>query len=374
MTGLYVHIPFCVKKCHYCDFVVTPAGAGPKRAAFLSALGAECALWRRVFENAAFDTLYVGGGTPSALDLAETQTLFRTLRENFRFQDGAEISYEANPGDFSAKRRALPALLKNLGVSRISLGAQSFSEATLRRLNRAHGAAEILKSFEILRKAGFQNINLDLILSLPGESLEDVRHSLESAAGLGPEHISLYELVIEEKTVFGRAHRRGALDLPDEGSQLEMLSFAARYLEERGYRRYELLNYSKPGFESRHNRLYWANEEYLGLGPGAFSYLGGRRFRRAASFGEYMTKMENADPQLCEEEILSPEEKEIESFLLALRRAEGAEIPRFKRLFPRISGGLRRLEGEGLVIQEEQSVRLTPRGRLFAETVFAELC
>ncbi len=368
MTGLYVHIPFCLKKCHYCDFVITASGSREKHDDFIWALEKEADHFRTRFSGTVFDTCYIGGGTPSALRAEEMEQLFRIVRENFKIKEDAEVTCETNPGDSE-----VGAILKNFGVNRISLGAQSFNEATLKRLNRAHGALEISKSFHVLRSEGFKNISLDLMLSLPEESWADVENSLHRAVDLGPEHVSLYELTIEEKTVFGREHRKGKLKIPNEETQLGMLSAAAEFLKANGYRRYELLNYAKPGFESRHNRLYWANEEYLGLGPGAFSYFGGKRFRRAASFEEYMAKMKNDDWRLYEEEMLNPQEKEIESFLLALRLVEGAQVSRFKNLIPRITKDLKNLEAQGLVLKERQTIRLTPRGQLLAETVFAEL-
>ena len=200
MTGLYIHVPFCAKKCHYCNFVITIAGSPEKHSRFLSALEKEIAHYRDAFNGTAFDTLYIGGGTPSAMSTEEIKRFFSVLSRNFSFKPGIEITFEANPGDITAEKAKL---LKKSGVNRISLGAQSFRDRTLAELNRAHNSAQIRESVHILRGEGFENLNLDLMLSLPGETLEEVKYSLEEAAKLSPQHISLYELVIEKKTVFG---------------------------------------------------------------------------------------------------------------------------------------------------------------------------
>ncbi len=370
VKGLYLHIPFCAKKCHYCDFVVTDAGSASQREKFLDVLSAEMGRWLENFKNAEFDTLYLGGGTPSALDVDETAHLFKLIEKNFSFQAGAERTCEVNPGDVTEEKAAL--YMKS-GIRRISLGAQSFDDAILKRINRAHDAEAISDSFRILRRAGFKNINLDLIFSLPGQTLAEVRASLEKLLELGPEHVSLYELTVEDRTVFGALRKKGRLNLPTEEASLEMLTFARDFLKANGFRHYELLNYAKPGFESKHNLLYWGNHEYLGLGPGAFSYLDGRRFRNSASYEEYLKKAENGDLTAHEEEVLDPEKKQVESFLLALRLTEGASAAQFSDLTPKLTSSLTRLVEQGLLLSDDQRIRLTPKGQLFAETVFTEL-
>ncbi len=369
MTGLYVHIPFCVKKCHYCNFVVTGAGSRPKERLFLELFEKEAARHAGAFRAKKFDTLYVGGGTPSALETRDLEEVFTILRLFFRFKKNAEITCEANPGDLTpSKVRAL----RSAGVNRVSLGAQTFRDRTLERLNRAHGAAAITSSFNTLRREGFDNISLDLMLALPGETIEDVRRSLEEAVRLDPEHVSLYELVVEDATVFGRRHAKGKLVLPPEETQLEMLTHARSFLKSRGYRHYELLSYAKPGRESAHNRIYWANGEYLGLGPGAFSYLAGRRYRNSSSFDEYMKKTAAGDWSAHEEEVLTAEKKETESFLLALRTAEGAAKKKFSDFLRKRKNSAASLLETGLIESKNGKIKLTERGQLFAETVFSE--
>lgn len=370
MKGLYIHIPFCVKKCHYCDFVITLKGPSTKRGRFLDALETDMSRRSAEFGAGPWGTLYIGGGTPSTLEVEETRRLFDRVEKNFKFTAGAERTLEANPGDITPERAEL---YRGAGINRISLGAQTFRDRTLQDINRDHGAAQIESSYRMFREAGFANISFDLILSLPGETADDARYSLERALDLGPEHVSLYELTVEEGTVFGALQKKGKLRLPGEDESLRMLEEAKDLLQVKGYCHYELLSYAKPGFESKHNMLYWANEETLGLGPGAVSYLGGRRFKHSASYEEYLQKIEAGDWSSLEEERLSPERKETESFVLALRLIGGAKADRFTDLLPKIDEPLKRLTDRGLLIRDDGRIRLTGRGQLFAETVFAEL-
>ena len=370
MPGLYVHIPFCIRKCHYCDFVIAPADSPDGRAPFLTALDREASRLEPELEGTEFDTVYLGGGTPSTLNAEEFENLFKILRSRFHWKKEAEITCEVNPDDIDSDKASL---LKKLGVNRVSLGAQSFHDDTLKSLNRAHDAQAIESSFRLLREAGFANINLDLILSLPGEGWERAQASLEKLATLDPEHVSIYELSIEEKTVFGALHRQGKLRLPEEDEQYEILSKARKFLQERGWRHYELLNYSKPGRESRHNLLYWANEDTVGLGPGAYAYYRGRRTRLTDSYSQYLAKTAAGDWKPLEDETLSEEKREVESFLLALRLIEGAQAERFASVLRQFEEEISDLTENGLLLNEAGRVKLTARGQFLAETVFTEL-
>jgi oxygen-independent coproporphyrinogen-3 oxidase len=370
MIGLYIHVPFCLKKCHYCDFVTTSSGDAEKHTTFLSAFKKECERYAKKFDNRVFDTLYVGGGTPSALSIAETQGLFEVIHAQFKIKPGAEVTWEANPGEVDGAKAEI---YRKLGINRVSLGAQSFKDKTLQAINRDHGAREIQTSFDHLRSAGIRNINLDLILYLPGETRNDLLYSLESLAALDPEHVSIYELSIEEGTVFGQKAKKGELSLPSEEEQLETLSVVRNFLKEKDYTHYELLNYAKPGFESAHNRLYWANEEVLGLGPGAYSYTSGRRSRFVTSHEDYLKKIARGDWTCAEEETLTTDKKEIESFILALRLTQGAETARFAETSKKLSKNIGSLEEAGLLERIPGRIRLTPRGQLLAETVFSQL-
>ncbi len=370
MPGLYIHVPFCKKKCHYCNFTIALSGPEARHAEYLEALDREASRHYERFKGVLFETVYLGGGTPSTLRPAEFRRLFSDLGCYFQWKPEVEVTCEVNPGEMDLEKAEL---LRELGVNRVSFGAQSFHDETLKSLNRAHGVSDITRSFGILRQAGFKNINLDLILSLPGEGWDKARYSLERALELGPEHISLYELTVEAKTVFGDLHKKGKLALPDEDAQFETLSKAREFLMSRGYIHYELLNYAKPGFESRHNCLYWANGDTLGLGPGAYSYVDGRRSRFADSYHSYLSKIGAGDWSSVEEETLSRENKEIESFLLALRLTEGAPVARFEGVLARFKKDIADLSEKGLLLQDRGQIRLSPRGQFLAESVFTQL-
>lgn len=370
-TGLYVHVPFCARHCRYCDFVVTTESGDDAHRRFLEAVEAESGFHAPALDGLTLETLYFGGGTPSRLSPAGFERLTAGLRARFSFAPSVEISLEANPDDVDAERAAA---WHAAGVSRVSLGAQSFRDETLAFAGRSHGAAQTVEAVRRLREAGFRSVNLDLILSMPGETPADVDASLERLLELSPEHVSLYELVVEPRTVFAQWQKVGKWKAAPESEQAEMLVAARAKLKKAGYRHYELLNFAKPGHESRHNLLYWANREYLGLGPGAFSYLGGRRFRFARSVDEYYRKIERREWSPAEEETLSNERREVESFLLALRLEEGAAAARFAPLIERKAAEIGALAGKELVVHDARGVRLSERGKLFAETVFSELC
>ena len=370
MPGLYIHVPFCVKKCHYCNFVIAAGIPAASRVRFLEALEKEVDHRKDALSNTIFDTVYLGGGTPSVLDAGEFERLFALLRARFHWKKDAEITCEANPGDVDGKKASL---LRKLGVNRVSLGAQSFHDDTLQKLNRTHRSAEIESSFRLLRDAGFDNINMDLILSLPGEEWGRAKHSLEKLAALKPEHVSIYELSVEDKTVFGDLQARGKLEVPNEERQFETLSKARAFLKQQGYNHYELLNYAKSGSESRHNLLYWANEDTVGFGPGAYTYFMGKRFRYTDGYQQYLSKVAAGDWANLEEETLAADKKEVESFLLALRLTRGAELARFAGVAGRFREEIRGLSEKGLIEESGGALRLTARGQFLAETVFTEL-
>lgn len=371
MTGLYVHIPFCQKRCHYCDFVISTDTATARREAFVEAIGREAAYRAGAAGgHRTFDTLYLGGGTPSVLTAAEMERLFALLRDRLRVRDGAEITCELNPSLVDADK-----LLRwrARGISRVSLGAQVFDDAQLASVNREHTSSDIERTFALLRQSGYDNISMDLILSLPGETEAIFERTIERALALRPEHISLYELVVEPKTVFGRRHASGRLDRPDEQVQLARLKAARAAFIGAGYEHYELLSYALPGRRSAHNLIYWANGEYLGLGPGAYSYWSGKRYRTASSLEDYLAKAARGDWSAEDEESLGDRAKEAESLVLALRLLEGADVHRFAKTISRKRAELDDLIDKELLIETSDRLCLTERGVFFAETVFSQL-
>lgn len=275
--GLYVHIPFCIRKCYYCDFNSFRL-RGPERDHFLDLLEQEADRWAARLEAAGgvpvLDTLYVGGGTPTTLEAGQLARLFGALRQRFPLAPQAEITVEANPGTLTLEKLAA---LREAGVNRLSLGAQVFDDGLLRRLGREHDAAAIETSVALAREAGIPSLNLDLIFALPGQDLRGWRATLQRALALEPDHLSCYSLIIEEGTPFYRWHQMGRLPRPDEEEELAMYQAAIEAAEGVVLAQYEISNFARPGHQSRHNLIYWRNQPYLGLGPGAHSWWEGVR-------------------------------------------------------------------------------------------------
>jgi oxygen-independent coproporphyrinogen-3 oxidase len=287
--GLYVHIPFCRHKCFYCDFA-SYAGREGSMARYTDALKAE--LERRAVPLAGRygppRTVYLGGGTPTALPETLMARLLAAIRRSLFPSGGAgplEFTVEANPGTVDASYLSM---LRQSGVSRISFGVQSFDDSLLRRIGRIHTAVQAEEAFRAARQAGFANISLDLMYGLPGQTLDDLRDSVEKAVALGPDHISIYGLQVEEGTVFFRERESGRLTLPTEQEAEEMYDFMTRRLPEAGYARYEISNFARPGFESRHNLSYWQDVPYLGIGAAAHSYLAGVRYENERELSAYL--------------------------------------------------------------------------------------
>lgn len=322
--SIYVHIPFCVRKCSYCDF---PSFAGANNINhYFDALTDEIREERQTRGRTA-DTVYIGGGTPSCVPPLFIEKLLAELKKTYVINKNTEISMEMNPG--TVRKDAL-SVYRHSGINRLSLGCQSFNDKSLKRLGRIHSAEDIINTYELLRKEGFQNINLDLISSLPGESLKDLKYSLEKAAALQPEHISVYSLIIEEGTEFKRLLETGKMkDLPDEEEQAEADTLVKNLLTENNYKRYEISNYAKEGRECRHNLCYWNRGEYRGFGLSAASLVGNRRFANTRE------KVYINDPGkiLSEDRLLSREDEMAEFMFLGLRQTAGISAGDFSKAF-----------------------------------------
>ncbi len=322
--SIYVHIPFCVKKCRYCDF---PSFAGANNIdSYFSALISEIKKERDTRGRTA-DTVYIGGGTPSCVPPLLIEAVLDELRRTYVINKNTEISMEMNPGTYA---KAQPAVYRRAGINRISLGCQSFNEKSLKRLGRIHSAEDIIKTYDILRNEGFENINLDLISSLPGEGIRDTERSLRKAIALQPEHISVYSLIIEEGTEFHRLLAAGKMkDLPDEEEQAETDLLVRSILREEKYKRYEISNYAREGRECRHNICYWKRREYRGFGLAAASLVGNRRFTNTRE----MVYINDPGGILSEDRILNREEEMAEFMFLGLRQTEGISASDFSLSF-----------------------------------------
>ncbi len=324
MTAIYVHIPYCESKCPYCDFASVPLDASV--ASYLEALFREVAsappLWA--------STLYIGGGTPTTLSTGQLNRLLQCLAGRFKISHGAEVTIEANPSTLT--RRKIQALV-SLGVNRVSLGAQSFVERELAFLKRSHGVQAIMDSFTLLRNEGIRNISLDLIYGIPNQTPESWRHSIESALELEPEHISTYCLTIEQGTPFWKMLKEGVLSKKSDNQEADMYEMARETLLEAGYDHYEISNFALPGGQSVHNRVYWSNEEYLGFGAGAVSWMHGVRSANVSSPGEYIEAMAACGKAVGDSEEIEPRMQALETIIQRLRLSDGIDCRDFEARF-----------------------------------------
>jgi len=373
MIGLYIHIPFCASKCYYCDFN-SYAGKGNLATGFFEALAREA---EHYLKRGAFDagvkTIFFGGGTPS-LYIKEIVSFLETYFPLFRVAPEAEITLEANPGTITREKFKQ---LKDSPINRLSFGFQSFHPALLKKLGRTHSVEDSLQALYLAREEGFHNINCDLIFATPGQSLEMWREDLERLIKLCPEHISTYNLTIEEGTKFWEWQRLGTFRMPDEDLQLAMYQLSIELLTAAGYQHYEISNFARPGFRSEHNQIYWRNEEYLGLGPGAVSYLSGRRFSNVRPIGAYMKRLQNGSLPVEEEEKVSLPMQMAETLMMHLRLREGMPLEYFQSRFgvpveAVYKLTLEKLSRLKLVEIAEGHLRLTREGLYLANEVFME--
>jgi oxygen-independent coproporphyrinogen-3 oxidase len=381
-VGVYLHVPFCERVCPYCDFAVVAARslAREQEDRYVDALLSELERRRPSFSERSLASLYLGGGTPSLLRPESVERLVRAVEAAFPPTGTVETTLEVNPS--SVERDRLPGF-RAAGVNRVSVGAQSFDDQTLRRLGRAHRAVEVWRTLEACRAAGFPAISVDLMFAAPGQTLPEVLRDLEALAGFGPEHVSAYELTLEPGTPFATAAARGRIAKPAEEDCLAMIEAVEERLGAAGLRRYEISSYARPGREALHNRRYWERRPVLGLGLGAFStdpatsdHPHGVRRDNPRELARYLEAVRLGAPP--HSEVLRPETARGEAVFLALRTARGLDAGRFAGEFggpPRrfFGGQIEALRQAGLLLEaEDGGLRLTPRGRLLSDGVFGE--
>lgn len=375
--GIYIHIPFCIKKCDYCDFLSSPATKEVQNNYMKKLfLDIQKMADKKIYE---VDSVFIGGGTPSVVDAKWLAKLMELLRKEFLFSTDAEVSMEANPG--TVGKESLKIYYES-GINRISFGLQSMNDEELKLLGRIHRKKDFLQAFYQAREAGFSNINVDLMSALPGQSVESYVHTLVETVKMNPEHISAYSLIIEEGTPFYQSYwedeqlrDQGLIPklLPGEEAEREMYEQTKNVLAKYGYERYEISNYAKAGFSCRHNLKYWDRKDYAGFGIGAASLLGNRRFRKTDSLKEYM----DGDFEEKEEEILSCKEEMAEFMFLGLRKTAGVKDKDFQRNFAvsieDVYGeAVENLIKEKLLSRTEAGLALTERGLDVSNRVFAE--
>ena len=364
-TSAYVHIPFCTQICYYCDF----------SKVFIKNQPVDSYLEHLLQEFHSYDiqklrTLYIGGGTPTALSAPQLEVLLDGLTKNLDLSVLEELTIEANPGDLDEDKIAV---LKNSAVNRVSLGVQTFDDKMLKKIGRSHLEKDIYENIDRLKLAGFENISIDLIYALPGQTMEQVKDNVAKAITLDIPHMSLYSLILENHTVFMNRMRRGKLPLPKEEVEAEMFEYIIAELERAGFEHYEISNFSKSGFESRHNLMYWDNAEYYGIGAGASGYVNGVRYKNHGPIRHYLKAVEEGNSRIHEEHLSLREQMEEEMFL-GLRKKTGVSKARFEEKFgtsfENIYGQVvRDLCHQGLLQIEGQQIRMTKKGLFLGDTV-----
>ena len=364
-TSAYVHIPFCTQICYYCDF----------SKVFIKNQPVDSYLEHLLQEFHSYDiqklrTLYIGGGTPTALSAPQLELLLDGLTKNLDLSVLEELTIEANPGDLDADKIAV---LKNSAVNRVSLGVQTFDDKMLKKIGRSHLEKDIYENIDRLKLAGFDNISIDLIYALPGQTMDQVKDNVAKAIALDIPHMSLYSLILENHTVFMNRMRRGKLPLPKEELEAEMFEYIITELERVGFEHYEISNFSKPGFQSRHNLMYWDNAEYYGIGAGASGYVDGVRYKNHGPIRHYLKAVEEGSARINEEHLSQREQMEEEMFL-GLRKKSGVSMARFEekfgRSFQELYGDIvKDLIQQGLMQLDGDHVRMTKRGLFLGDTV-----
>ena len=365
---LYIHIPFCIKKCDYCDFLSGPADEKSKEAYVHALLGEIDAV--ETYAGRPVTSIFVGGGTPSVLSPVLMEQIFEKLYKKFLIAPDAEITIEANPGTLSAEK--LDAY-KAMGINRLSLGLQSPNDMELKILGRIHNYQQFLESYSLAREAGFSNINIDLMCAIPGQTYRGWIENLKTVASLEPEHISAYSLIVEEGTPFAKQ----SLELPDEDTEYRMYEDTMTVLDDYGYEQYEISNYAKAGKACRHNIGYWKRTDYLGLGLGAASLLGNRRFSNTPSMEEYLQKSCSPEKIRRDWQTLSREDAMAEFMFLGLRMTKGISKEEFRESFgcavESIYGSvLEKYKNMSFLVEKDGRIFLSRKGIHVSNSIMSE--
>ncbi len=377
MFGIYIHVPFCVRKCAYCSFF-SVAGQNKWFDQYVTAVHAqiEQAVLSGWSRNRQVESIFFGGGTPTVLAPGQLVFLLQQCGQGFSYrQEEIEISIEVNPATIDSDGLVC---LRKEGFNRISIGVQSLDDGELERLGRVHTAADAIRTVRLARQAGFDNLSLDLMYGLPGQDVASWQYTLEQTLALQPDHLSIYELTIEQGTPFCERAGQGELDLPDEDEVLAMLSHTNRTMKAAGFHRYEISNYARPGYECRHNVNYWNNGSYLGFGPAAVTSRSGRRMTAVGDVEQFCRRILTGQTVYVDEEELTPEERFRETVIMGLRMTSGLNLKVLEQRFginliSYYGAVIDQLLGEHLLNIEQGRLHLTERGLLLADSVMAEL-
>ena len=372
--GLYIHIPYCIHKCGYCDFNSHPIKQDEMNH-YIDALVAEMKHYAKTYSNTnIIKTIFLGGGTPTTLTVYQLERILKECVSEFTVASDAEITIEANPATIDIEQLKS---IRQTGYNRISIGVQSFDKAELKLLDRAHGPEEIHSTVDRARKAGFDNLSLDLMFAVPNQSLSSWASNLNKALEKNPEHLSTYNLTIEQGTAFSKLQSNGKLIMPDDDHQLELYKRTIERLTKKGFHHYEISNFARRGKECKHNITYWENKNTLGLGAGASSYMNGTRFKNINLPAHYIRQVKDKKIAVEHSETLEPRQAMGETIMLGLRLLQGISIHQFEKrfqisfinLFRNIISSLKEKE---LVIIEKDYLRLSQKGLFWADSVISE--
>ena len=371
VESLYIHVPFCATKCYYCAFN-TYAFHKEQSRHYLEALRTEMELYR--LDSDGLKTVFIGGGTPSILSAKSLERLFTDLHAVFEIDGTAEITVECNPG--TVDRQKLDAMRVG-GVNRLSFGVQAMDDATLQKIGRIHTVDEVVQSYDLARGTGFDNINLDLIFALPNQTIEEWRACLNEVVALQPEHISPYNLMIEEGTVFYESQRTGKLHRLSDEVEAEMYNLTIDTLVARGYQHYEISSFAKPSCVAKHNLVYWNNQPYVGLGPGACGYIDGVRYSNIRGVQDYIECLKPERKPIADSERLTGRDEKAETVILGLRKRDGIRQEDYRRRFgesieDEFGDVLDKWIGVNLLEWDNGNLRLTKRGLFLANEVFVD--
>jgi len=374
VRGVYIHIPFCHQICNYCDFNKVYFHKQPVDE-YIEAVGKEMAMVvsKEPEQFANIETIYLGGGTPTALSPKQLERLLELIADHLPI-DVVEFTVEANPDELSIDKLKA---LKNGGVTRLSLGVQSFDEELLQKLGRTHTTDHVYQAIEWAKNVGFENLNIDLMYGLPGQSLNQWEDTLEKALELNLPHYSAYSLIVEPKTVFYIQYAKGKLQLPEEELEAKMYEMLMDKMEEQGIHQYEISNFAKEGYQSIHNKIYWDNDEYAGFGAGAHGYMNGIRYSNYGPIKKYLQAIENGKRPILYQHQVTISEKCEEEMFLGLRKNEGVSFKRFEKKigFPmkeKYADVIHTLIKEGLVMEDAGRLKLTKKGRFLGNEVFQQ--
>ena len=371
--GIYIHIPFCIRKCNYCDFTSYANCSFIEK--YIQAVSKEIEQEKEI-EEYIVTTIYIGGGTPSSIDAKYIGEVLNKLKEKFNIKEDAEITIEINPGTVNIEKLTK---YKEYGINRLSIGLQETDNKLLKMLGRIHTYEEFLNAYNMAKDVGFNNINVDLMIGLPNQNLDNIKKSLENIIKLSPKHISVYSLIVEEGTVICKEIESGILNLPDEELEREQYWFVKNILEKNGYVHYEISNFAKNGFESKHNMNCWEQKEYFGFGLAAHSYINKTRYSNLENLKEYIQNLECGKYEnnriINEKQDTESEQKEY--MLLGLRKLEGVSIGQFKLKFNtnplfKFKKELNKLANEELIVVDGDNIKLSSKGLDLANVVWEE--